>query len=184
MVVGIQSLFCFFAITLLSSCIGPGYIPVDIGEPNIPRSDVLDELIGQSRGLVVEKLGVPERQFALDDRQFMLYFASATSTYHPAAWFIIPIPVPGGDKKYETEVSCLMIEFGSNNLAKQYKFKNLHIREYESKDEGYKCIKRFFNKNERNRIYKGSFDEDKYPLERIERNLEGVALILLLLFVL
>ena len=124
MVVGIRILFCFFAITLLSSCIGPGHIPVDNREPYKPASYVLDGLIGKSREVVVEKLGRPTKQFSLFERQFILYATSTTRTYQGVAWVIIPIPEPGGKEDY-VEVSCLMIELGFDDLVKQYKFKNL-----------------------------------------------------------
>lgn len=136
MVIGIRILYCLFAITLLSSC-GTMWIPIDSPEPERPSYDMLDELIGQSREVVVEKLGVTN-VFTLDDRQFMLYTASATITSTRITWVIIPIPT--GGKKTRLTTSCLMIELGSDNLVKQYKFKNTST---EYGDTNSKCLRRF-----------------------------------------
>jgi len=160
MIVGIRILYCFLAITLLSGCLGHSHIPGALEKSKTLNSDDLDELIGQSRELVVEKLGTPAKQFTLDDRQFMLYFTNVNRTYDGVAVVIIPIPVviipiPTGTKENRTVLICLRIELDSDNLVKQYKLKN-GTAPYTPRDESTstKCLRHYFNKKERDMIYK------------------------------
>jgi hypothetical protein len=153
MIVGIRILFCFLAITLLSGCLGVGSIRGSLEKSKTLNSDVLDELIGQSREVVVEKLGTPFKQFALDDRQFMLYFNKVIRNYNEVVGVIILIPTERRSTKLE--LLCLMIELDSDNLLKQYKLEN-GMAPFTPLDESSsaKCLRHYFNKKERDMIYK------------------------------
>ena len=82
------------------------------------------QLVGQPREMAVEGLGLPEKHFTLDDRQYMLYLGSASSySQEFIAIGIIPL-FPMFNRNYEgAKLRCLKIEIDSENLVKNFKFK-------------------------------------------------------------
>lgn len=144
MIVGIRILYCFLAIALLSSC---GTIAVPIGPEGITKAerDKLNQLIGQSREMVVRNLGSPVRQFILDDRQIMLYVSSVAKYKVDIPWVIIPWPIPHNKEMSGPALRCLVIEIDSNNLVKEHKFKHTT---YHYKDQSTRCLNQFFSERE------------------------------------
>ena len=143
----VRLFFCLFVLTT-SSC--GELIPVSVGpeKPTKAERDEISQLIGQSREVVVKNLGPPNRQFILDDREFMLYVSWVANYKVDIPWVIIPWPIPHNYRISGTALRCLVIEIDSNNLVKEDKFKN--ATPYQAtpyKDQSTRCLNQFFSES-------------------------------------
>lgn len=99
---------------LLSGCVG-------VTLPSTPPATftdtaLLDSLIGQSRDNAYRLLGLPDEEYAQQDRSYILYSAKKNAQ---GVLFLLYIPLPTGEIK-GSAIHCLRLELDANNLVVKY----------------------------------------------------------------
>ena len=102
-------------------------VPVTTEVPeSIGDKDSLDQINGQTRQFVKEKLGFPQEELTIDDKDYMIYVTSASHTTVDLT-FAMFLPAYTG-KTHSNILVCLRIELDEEGKVNNYKTKYLARR--------------------------------------------------------